>query len=167
MQVNSSIYTRAKNLEINEDDIIKEYKFKLSKSTFKHFKSSKGILYTRVSVEDLEKESIFFGSKIVSKATACGIITHVNGVKVVGCQRYYFDELLSYSEISCIVVFVPSSVFAKILNNINQKNNDDHAEDQVLSEDNMELSEDESVPVIDQLPIEVEIEVEIRKCSRD
>ena len=58
MQVNSSSYTRAKNLEINEDDIIKKYEFKLSKNTFKHFKSSKGILYTRVSVEDLEKESI-------------------------------------------------------------------------------------------------------------
>ena len=34
-----------------------------------------------------------------------------------------------------MVAFVSSSVFEGILNNINQKNNDDHAEDQVLSDD--------------------------------
>ena len=155
MQVNSS----SKNLEINEDDIIKNYEFKLSKNTFKHFKLIKGIFYTPVSVEDLEKEPIIFGSKSVSPPTAVGIITHVKGVKVVGCHRYYFTELLSYSDFSCMVAFVSSSVFEGILNNINQKNNDDHAEDQVLSEDTMEL-EDEGSLVIDlnnheKLPIKV------------
>ena len=62
-----------------------------------------------------------------------------------------FEELLSYKEVTCTIVFVSSSNFTKILDGIHQKNHGEHllieaAEDKVevnVSKDTMELSEDQ------------------------
>ena len=115
----SSTFTRSKKFELSKDDILEERVIELSRSTFKKFRSKSGFIHARCPVEDLKGESIVFRDNIPLRTeTACGIITHVLGTEVIGAKKYHIDELLTYKNVPCTVVFISSDNFTKLLDGV-------------------------------------------------
>ena len=85
----------------------------------RRFKSQNGFINFKCSVNDLKENHLVFRDNFfLGDEKVCGVITHVYNTVVIGANKYHLEELLTYGDVPCKVVFMTLSNFMKCMDSV-------------------------------------------------